>query len=173
MPFKRQFVVALFCGILVLALNIQTAHGEDPDLKVLALDFNPKTGIDTRFAPQIVTFTARLTAGPTGLKDEEAGVPTQALINGPAGGTSIVFFRYPVNLTSGNAQDGWYQNTLTLPMHSPVGTWTLAAFVVANNNVPQDIVTYYTSDLAKLGFPTTFEVTNKSLVYLPSIFRPR
>ncbi len=173
MAFKRQFIVALFCGILALAWNFQIAHGDDPMLKVLALDFNPKTNIDTRLAPQVITFTAHLTAGPAGIMDISAGVPTQAQFSGPAGGTTFVFFQYPVNLTSGTAQDGWYQNTLTLPQHSPVGTWTLAAFVVANKNSPQDIVTYYTSDLTKLGFPTTFTVTNVSFVFLPSIFRPR
>jgi Ca2+-binding RTX toxin-like protein len=135
------------------------AHCEDvTPPKLLSFDFNPKE-IDTSGASQEVVFTARIV-------DDLSGFLQGAIqFDSPSGQQVIVVHfckdgcTYPngaSNRVAGDAFDGTYEATYTVPQFSQFGNWPVSYYwvrdVVGNDRlIDPDAASYF----ATLGFPTT------------------
>jgi hypothetical protein len=126
-----------------------TAHCEDvTPPKIVSFDFNPKA-VDTSTASQDVTFTAHFL-------DDLSGFSWCHIEFHSPNGMQALYVDF--TRVAGDAFDGDYQGTATLPQFSQFGNWKIYYYHV------QDVVGNYTHVqhwpdtpmyFADLGFPTT------------------
>jgi Ca2+-binding RTX toxin-like protein len=127
----------------------QFAGGCDTDAPTL-VDFSvAPASIDTSTGSQLVTFTAHLTDQITGV-DENA---TQVTVFAPDGSERATL---PVQLASGDVDDGTFEASFTVPQYAPQGSWTVALELVdqAANAEP-----WSSGELVAASFPSGFSQT--------------
>jgi Ca2+-binding RTX toxin-like protein len=132
------------------------AHCEDvTPPKIVSFDFDPKT-IDTSGGSQSITFTARF-------RDDLSGYYTSEIIFVSPNGQQTIDFNLCVSgctgtRVAGDAFDGVYEATVSVPQFSQFGTWTVLQYfsrdVVGNNTFVNPAASYFFDQ----GFPTT--ITN-------------
>jgi hypothetical protein len=105
--------------------------------------------VDTSSAAANVTFSAHVT-------DDISGVSEVYVDTVSASGKQGQYFSSGVPV-SGDALDGNFQVVLNYPVHSELGTWTVA--YVTLHDKAGNYRMYYTADLQAAGFPTTFVIT--------------
>ena len=118
-----------------------------------SFSFTP-TAIDTDAGAQSVTVTAHIT-------DDLSGFSSgQVCFTSPSGNQEQCtgWNLFSGSLTSGNADDGMYQVSVSFPQYGEAGNWNVA-FVSVRDAVG-NVQVYRTSDLAALGFPTALTVTS-------------
>jgi hypothetical protein len=140
--------VVVIAGVTALA-PVSGAFAEvDSSAPVVAgFDFVPTT-VDISSGAASTTFTIRVTEDISGF---DSGV---VRFYGPSSGYEYRIFSVG-NRISGDALDGVYESSVTIPQHSPTGTWTVQIYLtdqVGNGT------TYSAGTIAALGFPTQLEV---------------
>jgi hypothetical protein len=126
----------------------QTGPGDTTPPTLQDLSWTPTT-INTAIAAQEITIAARITDNLAGLRPDY----WRALITflSPSGQYLVVYLNQQV---AGTALDGIVTGVLTVPAFSESGVWTLI-----NMTVPDAVGnqrSYYATDLAAQGLPTTF-----------------
>jgi hypothetical protein len=123
----------------------QVGQGDVEAPQLRSLSWTPSS-VNSSTGAQTITVTARITDDMSGANQPQLGFQ-QANSGG----------NIPVNWSgriSGTALDGVWQGTVDVPMYSPSGVYVINIFVLYDDVGNQRI--YYPSDLAALGFPTTF-----------------
>jgi hypothetical protein len=122
-----------------------------PQLLALAVS---QTSYDTSTEPVTLTFTAHITDNLSGLHDMFVG-----------GGGAVVSFSAD-NRISGDALDGVYQTSTTIPQYTPPGTSDLQ--VTMQDNVG-NYLTLHAADLAAMSFPAQLTQTGPGDVSPPVV----
>jgi hypothetical protein len=133
----------------------QVGAGDTTPPRLEFLDYGPRI-LDTSQQAATFTFTARIS-------DAGAGVATtaddrydgMATFTSATGQTVHAYLGWS-QFVSGDRHDATYQATVTVPLHSEQGTWTLTQ--VHLGDVVGNQTNVSTSALAAAGYPTTFEV---------------
>jgi putative cell wall-binding protein len=130
-----------------------TGDGDGPILK--SLQMSP-TSVDTSAAPATIAFKARVTDAGSGVSPNGRGPDINRVqLVGPAGQSARAILRGTP--TSGTANDGVYDFSLSLPQHSAQGTWRIDKVVLYDVAGNERVTT--AEQVAQLGGPTTFEQT--------------
>jgi subtilisin-like proprotein convertase family protein len=139
-----------------LSRSVPLVVGGDSTPPALAeFSFSPAS-VDTSAGPKTITVRARLTDAGVGVAGEGyTRGATEARFKSPSGGQIIDALLY--KLASGDASDGTYEWSMTLPSGSENGVWTLQ-YVMPTDKVGNR-ATLNTGALAAAGFPTTFSQT--------------
>ena len=118
------------------------------------------TTIDTSTAAQTITVTATITDDVTGNGN------SYAMFRSPSG-QNVYAWLDPTHRVSGTPQNGTYTATVIVPEASEQGTWTLQSFWltdrVGNNQ------NLNTTQIANLGYPTTFGQTGVGDLSAPAL----
>ena len=157
---KATLWTALLVLVCVMGASPLAAWGplvRSPDTapEVLSFDFEPQE-LNTALSRQRITFTVHITA------QESSGWPfiygrIDFRIPGPHGTESIIFYGFQT-LVSGDWWDGIYQPHMWLEQQSYEGTYHLENLeVVAQGGFTRY---YYGPDVAAMGWPWTFVVSN-------------
>lgn len=118
--------------------------------------FSP-TSIDVSNSSQNITFTARVT-------DDLSGVRFVTVTFQSPSGTQ---FNGTATRISGNALDGVYQGTITIPRYSQTGTYNINTVRLTDEVFNERFLSQ--SDVASQGFPTMFQVTGTQDITPPQL----
>jgi hypothetical protein len=154
------FVVSL---IITFAVTTQTANAQledttHPDLA--QFDFNPKT-VDVGGGQQNVVLTLRITDDLSGF---EFG---NFLFISPSGQQVLAGGINAPHRISGNALDGIYEVTATVPQFSEAGTWRVIQIFL--RDVVGNTTVFNESDLIGRGFPTQLNVEGGPDLVAPNL----
>jgi hypothetical protein len=149
--------------ILVISAQSVFATSDTTAPQLVSVDFTPKT-VDVSNGSQLVTVTAHLTdAGSTCPICGNSGVNyAYFYFYSPSGNQSVAVGFDSSRRVSGTAQDGIYQNTLTIPTVSESGNWTLTfgyVYDLLGNHTYYSIPAWGDSPFPS-GTPTTLAVTS-------------
>ncbi len=125
---------------------------------ITAMSITPSS-VDTSGAARDVDFSVHLT-------DDAAGVDpgaTSVTVHSPDGSPT---FTDGLELATGDALDGTYDASITLPRYSKQGTWTVEV-EVADNSGNHDLWT--TAELATAGLPHDFDQTGAGDTHGPTL----
>lgn len=149
----------------------QTGAGDTQVPSLLAFDFTPKE-IDTRQQDQQITFTIRLGDAAAGISEgtvqfQAPGTTcTQTLCTE---GRQAIRARFTTNeLVSGDATDGVYVATVTVPRYSELGEWTMSwvqildkvgneLFLIEDNDYGETFMEGRQGEVSARGFPVSFQ----------------
>jgi hypothetical protein len=131
----------------------QTGAGDSTAPVLREFSFTP-TAVNTSTGPKTITVRARLTDAGVGVAGEGyTRGATEARFQSPSGQiVDAILYK----LVSGDAHDGIYEWTMTVPAGAEEGTWTLQ-YVMPVDKVGNR-ANLNTAALAAAGFPITFEV---------------
>lgn len=139
----------------VLTRSVPLVVGGDSTAPLVReFSFTP-TSVDTSAGPKTIAVRARLTDAGVGVAGEGyTHGATEVRFKSPSGGQIVDAVLY--KLVSGDASDGVYESTMTVPAGAEQGTWTVQYMW------PVDKVgnrgNLDATAMAAAGFPTTFEV---------------
>jgi hypothetical protein len=140
------------CTIDELDVVVGGCDVEAPQLAAFSLS---PGSVDTSSGAQVIDVTARLTDNLSGVKEQ--GSSGFVRFAAPGGDVTVDASFLPGTRVSGDSKDGVYVAEMTIPAHSPTGTWTVEQFWIydeAGNAASLDA-----ADLAGAGFPTSFNQT--------------
>ena len=137
----------------------QTGVGDLTAPTLTAFAISPTT-IDTSTGAQAITITATITDDLTG------NANSNGIFRSPSGEYASVNFD-STHRTSGTAQNGTYTATVTLPQASEQGTWTLQDLIL--NDQVGNSQYLNTTQIANLGYPTTFQQTGVGDLTAPTL----
>jgi hypothetical protein len=133
---------------------VQTGVGDAAAPQLVSMSISP-TRVDTAGSSQEITVEVRVTddlTGPAG--PGYTSSPSQVrFTHGPTGQNVTAMFESTSRI-SGDARDGIYRASMTLPMAAANGTWTATSFLLVDQ--VGNSRNLGTSDMATAGFPTTF-----------------
>ena len=133
----------------------QVGAGDTTPPRLEFLDYGPRI-LDTSQQAATFIFTARISdtgAGAATTADDR--YDSTATFTSATGQTVNAYLGWS-NFISGDHHDATYRTTVTVPLHSEQGTWTLTQ--VHLGDVVGNQTNIATSALAAAGYPTTFEV---------------
>ena len=127
MMLRSVGTVLLVCmSFLSLSVEVAAAAQEANAPQVASFDFTPKT-VDVTSSAQTVTITTRVT--------DETGVETSSIDANVSSQVSNQSFGFvPLNRISGDAKDGIYQGTVTLPTTATPGNWRVMLWPISDVN---------------------------------------
>jgi hypothetical protein len=161
-PLAAAVALAVLTPLAGLGAAPASATTDTAAPNLTAFDFTPST-IDTSAGAQTITFTAHVTDDVSGLNLSSG---TYLYFSSPSGRSVQATFS---KRTSGTAQDGDYQGSVTLPRWSEQGTWRFSYGYLADAASPSHSHYYSTSDFTTAGFPTTFTQTGTGDVTAPTL----
>jgi len=149
-------------------LNVSDGSQDISPPTLTSLAFNPAVAGASPFRQNIV-LTLAAHDDISGV-DFIAGFATPEFTNvsvqltSPSGIQNIAVNAYsnPFLLTSGNALNGVWQTSFTLPGYSETGTWTVSSITLRDSVA--NYVTLSTVQLTSLGIPTTFSVSASAII---------
>jgi len=157
----KHFSAFILTLTLAACLFFQTACAQDTLPPILVgFDFNPEA-INTTGSQSQLTADAYLTDDLSGFSH------LGARFYSPTKVQSAYFSISSSDRVSGNANDGVYQDRITIPQYSEQGTWKLSYIYIEDlvGNTKQ----LTKDDVVAMGFPTEFLVTSTSDVEPPSL----
>ena len=148
-----RIIPVLFAVLLFFVAPATTSAQQDTTPPVLvSLDYTPKA-IDTTRSSQDVTVTVRITDDLSGLFFGCVGFQS------PSGRQGHGTCFGDGNRISGDALDGVYQTTVSIPQFSELGTWHIPDNGLVIIDVIRNRHDFLEQELINLGFPTTVLVT--------------
>ena len=152
----KLITIALSALLMTSAVALgQTSDTNPPQL--VEFDFNPKM-IDVTAGPQNVTVTARIT------DDLSGAFGFWVVFTSPTGNQ---FHQGFVFRTAGTELDGTYSGTVEIPQYVESGTWEASVFSLGDG--AGNFVSFDTSNLTSLGFPTDLAVASNPDTTPPSV----
>jgi hypothetical protein len=130
----------------------QTGTGDSTPPQLQSFSFTPDS-VNTAASDQTITVTAHITDDLSGVACGGGFSCPQVQFKGPSGQTIAAVFG-PGTLVSGNAQDGVYRTTTTVPHLAAQGNWTASWFLLEDQAGNEANLT--AADLTAAGLPTTF-----------------
>lgn len=131
----------------------QQGQGDIDAPQLLSMTLSRRS-IDTASSSEVIEVTVRITddfAGPAG--GNYSSSPSQVRFIHSSGQTVDAIFNAETRI-AGNAQDGTYKSTLTLPIGAAQGTWVAQGFLLADQ--VGNMVIIPGSQLTASGFETDF-----------------
>jgi serine protease len=122
-----------------------------PQLQSFSLS---QSSVDTSSSSQTITLTAHITDDLSGLAGN-SGPPSGVSFVSPSGHQSVSAMFNTSNRSSGTAQDGIYQTTMTVPQYAEPGTWTVQNFILGDQVGNVQFLDKAQLDAA--GMPTSFD----------------
>ena len=116
------------------------------------------TNVDVTKAPAGIAIQTRLTDDRSGLADGVNNSPSEVVFDSPSGRQEIVAFLGLAQRAAGNALDGTYNQTLSVPAHAAPGTWTLRLGFAIDQAGNSTVM--HAADWTAAGFPATFTVVS-------------
>lgn len=131
-------------------LNVTGISDTNPP-QLVEWDFTPRT-VDVTTAEQEITFTARITDNLSGAGDNVGWVELVCGEESVGEG-----FYFPDHLVAGNALEGWYQFSVTLPQLADPGTYRIGYLDLYDSAGNSQSLTY--SNMVQRGLPAELVVT--------------
>ncbi|MCL1598819.1 MAG: hypothetical protein M3094_06525, partial [Actinomycetia bacterium] len=131
----------------------QTGAGDTTPPELAAFSFTP-AWVDPSGGDRTIAFTARITDDVAGVDD---WLPGSVRFRSPSGGRYVVAEFATSQRVSGDALDGIYVTTATIPKGSEQGKWTVFDFALIDRVGNWRDIT--AGDLATSGFASFFAVT--------------
>ena len=161
--YRRVVRLAVAGSVAAAMLVIPAAAHADEDVaapELVEFSFAP-TSVDTSSGSADVTFTVRVT-------DDLSGLQSGSIqIYSPSGSQQTIESFSAGDLFSGDALDGVYTLTLTIPRYSETGTWEVREVFLID--MVGNHVRFDTSELAAATFPTGIAVAGDEDVAAPEL----
>lgn len=155
--------LSLYCTLLfacLVAMSGMTRGGEVSDTtpaRLESLVFDPPS-VDVSASAATVVFTAHITDGQSGFSQG------YVRLKSPSGTLIYSWFQTRI---SGDANNGVYKVTATLPRYSEPGTWHLDVVMIWDG--VRNLNRLWEEDLAEMGIATTLAVTGSTDLSPPAM----
>jgi hypothetical protein len=167
---RRSIVTAISTALLLAAVVLFGTIGDsgaavDTSAPVLAALSMTPTTVDSSSGPAVVTITARLTDERSPSIGGTAPL-SRVILTGPGGQQQATAYLSQAQRISGNATDGVYRATLSIPWHAAPGAWNASAVLV---DISGNTRTLSTANLSGAGFPSTVSQTGPGDTHAPQL----